>query len=890
MQRTKHPRLLTLAAICAALSVTTCKDVNVTAVDPARIEITPANPVVQVAETVALAARVLSREGRPLQGRAVTWRVANEQVATIDASGTVNGVSEGSTYVHAQSGEAADSVLLTVEPLDPVIAVAPAALMFTGRRGGSNPDAQTVAITNAGGRTLEGLTVTVVYPGNQAGGWITTSLSAEVAPATLTIGVNIGSLGQGTYTGTVNIASTGAANSPQALTVTLELADALPRIGVSASTAAFAADVGGANPAPMTLDVTNTGGGTLNGLTATVSYPSGQQTGWLSAALNRTTAPATLTLTAATGTLPVGTHAATVRVASPAATDAVTINATFAVGDVPPTAPSGLTATVVSPSRVDLAWQAAAGTVDEYRIEQRTGTSGAWREIDRVDAGSRTYQSTGLAAATQYSWRVLACNAVGCSQPSGIATATTHPLPPGAPGALSATTVSTSEIELSWNAPAGPIDEYRVERATGGGGFTLRATLPGSATGYDDRGLAAATTYTYRVQACNTGGCSAFSNPASATTYPPPPGRPGTLTATVVSQTRIDLAWEASSGTVGGYVIERRTGMPGQFAVIDTVTTTTFVDNGLAAATTYTYRVRACNPGGCSPFTNMVTRTTLPNPPGTPGPLTAAPVSSEEIEVSWSAPSGTVDEYRLQRRTAGGSFALHATLPGSATEFEDDALSPATQYFYRVQACNTGGCSAFTGEVSATTLPLPPGVPGALSATTISASRIDLAWGASTGVVTGYEIERRTGAGAYAPLTTVSGATTFQDTGLSAETSYVYRVRACNPGGCSAFGNEAAAATLPLPPGAPTLTVTSVTETSITLSWSGATGTVTEYRVERVDPDPGIIAVLSELITSHTDVGLSLSTQYRYRVMACNPGGCSPPSNEVSATTLPEAE
>src|SRR5690606_37997875 len=42
MQRTKHPRLLTLAAICAALSVTTCKDVNVTTVDPARIEITPA--------------------------------------------------------------------------------------------------------------------------------------------------------------------------------------------------------------------------------------------------------------------------------------------------------------------------------------------------------------------------------------------------------------------------------------------------------------------------------------------------------------------------------------------------------------------------------------------------------------------------------------------------------------------------------------------------------------------------------------------------------------------------------------------------------------------------------------------------------------------------------
>src|SRR5690606_36749226 len=194
-------RLLTLAAICAALSVTTCKDVIVTAVDPARIEITPANPVVQVAETVALAARVLSREGRPLQGRAVTWRVANEQVATIAASGTVNGVSKGSTCMHGQSGEAADSVMLAVEPQDPVVAVAPAALMFTGRRDGSNPDAQTVAITNTGGRTLEGLTVTVVYPGDQAGGRITTSLSAEAATARVTIGVNIGWRAAGTSTG-----------------------------------------------------------------------------------------------------------------------------------------------------------------------------------------------------------------------------------------------------------------------------------------------------------------------------------------------------------------------------------------------------------------------------------------------------------------------------------------------------------------------------------------------------------------------------------------------------------------------------------------------------------------------------------------------------------------
>src|SRR5690606_8196308 len=111
-----------------------------------------------------------------------------------------------------------------------------------------------------------------------------------------------------------------------------------------------------------------------------------------------------------------------------------------------------------------------------------------------------------------------------------------------------------------------------------------------------------------------------------------------------------------------------------------------------------------------------------------------------------------------------------------------------------------------------------------------------------------YEVERRSGGDAFARVATVSGATTFQNTALTAETGYVYRVRACNAGGCSAYGNEATATTLPNPPSAPSLTATAVDASSIDLSWSGATGTITEYRVERVSPDAAIIAVLNGMI------------------------------------------
>src|SRR5690606_9404295 len=112
-------------------------------------------------ETLALTARVLSRDGRALAGRSITWRSTDELVADVDAAGVVSGVSAGSTYVHATSGDAADSVLFTVEPPDPSIALAQTSLAFTGMRGDADPDAQNVEITNAGGRTLDGLGATV---------------------------------------------------------------------------------------------------------------------------------------------------------------------------------------------------------------------------------------------------------------------------------------------------------------------------------------------------------------------------------------------------------------------------------------------------------------------------------------------------------------------------------------------------------------------------------------------------------------------------------------------------------------------------------------------------------------------------------------------------------
>jgi hypothetical protein len=89
-----------------------------------------------------------------------------------------------------------------------------------------------------------------------------------------------------------------------------------PAIYANPGNVVFSAEAGGANPAPQTVNVLNTGGGSLTGLNATVNYEAGQPTGWLTATLNENAAPATLTLTPTLGSLQDGSYAATVALAA----------------------------------------------------------------------------------------------------------------------------------------------------------------------------------------------------------------------------------------------------------------------------------------------------------------------------------------------------------------------------------------------------------------------------------------------------------------------------------------------------------------------------------------------------------------------------------------------
>jgi hypothetical protein len=200
--------------------------------------------------------------------------------------------------------------------------------------------------------------------------------------------------------------------------------------------------------------------------------------------------------------------------------------------------------------------------------------------------------------------------------------------PPSAPTGLSANGSSSSLIQLSWSPSTDNVGVtlYGLERCQGSTctDFSQFATVMAPATTLDDNGLLAGTSYRYRVRAFDAAqNPSPYSNVASVTTPAPdvePPSATGTLTATTVSGTQIDLSWAAASDNIGviGYRLERCEGVGctvfSKFGT--TIVGTSFSDANLNVSTSYSYIVRAEDAAGnLGPYSNVATATTLATNP-----------------------------------------------------------------------------------------------------------------------------------------------------------------------------------------------------------------------------------------------------------------------------------
>ncbi len=181
---------------------------------------------------------------------------------------------------------------------------------------------------------------------------------------------------------------------------------------------------------------------------------------------------------------------------------------------------------------------------------------------------------------------------------------------------------------------------------------------------------------------------------------PSPPSIPAGLRAESVSETRVDLSWNPSvdpESGVGRYRVFRND------VFIASTSSTSHSDVTCVPGETYLYRVSAVNGAGTESERSSPASVTLPSddqPPSIPEGLSADPVSSTQIDLSWdpSSDNSTVSGYRVYRN---GEF----TAETPETGFSDTGLTPLTSYQYRVSALDAAGNeSGLSDPATATTL------------------------------------------------------------------------------------------------------------------------------------------------------------------------------------------
>lgn len=281
-----------------------------------------------------------------------------------------------------------------------------------------------------------------------------------------------------------------------------------------------------------------------------------------------------------------------------------------------PLSPRNLATSPVSNTQIFLVWDAPVNAtgVTGYKLEYKIG-SGSYLALGSI-GNLTTYLHTGLVANTTYTYRVSAINSAGTSSPSNEAAATTLAVP-SAPRNLSATVISSSQINLIWTAPISnggtAITGYKILRDNSCVGTFITISTTNSSTKYSDTGLAANTCYRYNIQAINAiGAGSMIANNVTATTQTAPvtthvPNSPTGLEVKAASDTSLNLVWSAPSDNGGakitGYLIQRN----GTTILVNTNSNkTSYSDTNLLPSHQQTYRVAAWNIIGLGTFSNQV--------------------------------------------------------------------------------------------------------------------------------------------------------------------------------------------------------------------------------------------------------------------------------------------
>ena len=343
------------------------------------------------------------------------------------------------------------------------------------------------------------------------------------------------------------------------------------------------------------------------------------------------------------------------------------------------------------------------------------------------------------------------------------------------PTGFAAGSATSSSVSLKWDKNANA-SGYEIEQYKSGKWTQIAKINNSSTVSYNVSGLAADTTYTFRMRAYKT-----LSSGTSYSDYVRLAAKTqltntDKFVGTAISPTAVKLDWNRND-KVTGYIIEQyKGGKWTQIAVTKNNTTLTFTVKGLADATPYSFRIKTYkNADGKTNYSGYTT-VKAETPPAAVKNARVTSTTATWITLEWER-NANVTGYAIEQYKGGKWTQIAVTKNNTTLKFIVKGLNPDTKYSFRIRAYKTNGTkTTYGGYVSMAGTTRIANV-AKFNATALSQTAVKLSWSRNT-IASGYVIEQYKG-GKWTQINVIKdkNVTTMVVGPLAKGTTYSFRMK-----------------------------------------------------------------------------------------------------------------
>ena len=567
-----------------------------------------------------------------------------------------------------------------------------------------------------------------------------------------------------------------------------------------------------------------------------------------------------------------------------------------------------------------------------YNISYRIlGDSSMLHTLSIEDPTANSFVLDGLEEFTLYEVLLQSYNDVGTSDPSTVVVEKTNEATPGSgPKVVNATTTSSTTILVSWGDVEkidrnGIIEGYKVYYGAKDVPFQYQNIKSNVTKQTTLTELKKFTRYSIQVLAYTRIGDGALSTPPiQVTTFEDVPGPPSNISFPDVSYTTARIIWDVPlepNGEIKAYrvnyhLLNSTENFTREFLPTDR----TFRAVGLVPMVYYEFSVAAKTALGWGYVSKGVVYTTnnreAPQPPSAPQ-ISPSQVQDRQITFNWNPGSdgfAPLRYYSVQFSENTGPWQnVNERVDPSVTFYTVYNLKPYSDYRFRIQAINDIGPSGWSPESNSTkTLPsAPSSMIENLKVTPITRTDVRVTWDplsisdfngdVETG---GYIVEYREVTDFPSPLSSspqveLKGVSISKVVleNLIKDKTYEITVIPFNSQG---YGNAARPVSVyvgeAVPTGAPqSLKAEAISPSEVRISWKPPktdqqNGDLLGYKIFynsiQLAGRQDEVEVVSATHTSHSLIFLEMYTNYTISILAFNPAGEGPRTENVNIRTL----